>query len=175
MNVINVDIASYNRYMIDPNFWQQKVMGENILLFQTDSVLCGHSKLKIDDFMKYDYVGAPWVSPISCPGNIAANSRVSVGNGGLSFRKRSKLVKALKTLNLENPGNEDIIISCLGARGDLITPPFELARSFSVETVFHEAPFGVHKPWPYQGKNEMQALTKTCPEVDSILKPYYKW
>jgi len=44
--------------------------------------------------------------------------------------------------------------------------------AFSVETVFHPNPLGVHKPWAFIGRfisaKEYQALTHTCPVLVEI-------
>ena len=46
---------------------------EIFLIFQTDSVICNENKDLLDDFMKYDYVGAQW--------------KDAVGIGGFSLKK----------------------------------------------------------------------------------------
>jgi Protein of unknown function (DUF5672) len=39
---------------------QAQVVSDNVLLFQTDTRLCSNSARSIHDFIKYDYIGAPW-------------------------------------------------------------------------------------------------------------------
>ncbi len=176
MEVHNINIDDYNGLMLDYRFWQ-KVMGENILLFQTDTVLCKHATHKIDYFFKYDYIGAPWAWPFPCPKEIT-NETIRVGNGGLSFRKRSKFIKVLKELPPMQGINEDLIFACIGTKKtDLLVPSIDIAKTFSVETIYDptSVPLGVHKPWPYLNSTELKALGKSCHEMDSILKPYYKW
>ena len=45
----------YNITFKSLDFWNQ-VKAENILVFQTDAVLCPASKFKIQDFMDFDYI-----------------------------------------------------------------------------------------------------------------------
>ena len=58
---------------------------EWLLIFQTDSMLCANSRQSINDWLEYDWVGAPW-NP---------NGRFG-GNGGLSLRRVSAIVDVLR-------------------------------------------------------------------------------
>jgi hypothetical protein len=179
INVANLDIAGYNSLFFSTGFWEN-LLGENILIFQTDTVLCKASRLKVEDFLKYDYVGAPW-DPNKF--NFICKSdghRIFVGNGGLSIRKRSKSLNILKQRPVPSNQacpNEDGYFSCLATEPDsnFSVPTPDIAKMFSVETTFYGEPVGVHKPWPYLTKAEMDSLSGYCPKIDLILKPYYKW
>ncbi|KAK8076454.1 hypothetical protein PG994_003726 [Apiospora phragmitis] len=58
---------------------------EWLLVFQTDSILCANSRQNINDYLYYDWVGAPW-NP---------NGKFG-GNGGLSLRRVSAIVEILR-------------------------------------------------------------------------------
>lgn len=58
---------------------------EWLLVFQTDSMLCANSRQSLNSWLDYDWVGAPW-NP---------NGRFG-GNGGLSLRRVSKIIKVLQ-------------------------------------------------------------------------------
>jgi hypothetical protein len=58
---------------------------EHLLVFQPDSILCANAPKTLNSFLEWDWVGAPW-SKIATHG----------GNGGLSLRKISKIVKVLE-------------------------------------------------------------------------------
>lgn len=58
---------------------------EHLLIFQTDSILCANSRQTLNDFLEYDWVGAPW-NPSGRFG----------GNGGLSLRKVSTIIDVLR-------------------------------------------------------------------------------
>ena len=47
------------------------------------------------------------------------------------------------------------------------------AMIFSVESIFAEKPFGVHKFWPWLAPDapEMKPLIESCPEILGILPP----
>ena len=63
---------------------------EWLLVFQTDSMLCANSRKSLNNYLEYDWVGAPW-NP---------NGRFG-GNGGLSLRRVSSIVDVLR--NQERP------------------------------------------------------------------------
>lgn len=63
MLVQNLSLEMYNYLMMNRGFWES-VIGEKILLFEVDSALCDHSMHKIDEFLHFDYIGAPWASTI---------------------------------------------------------------------------------------------------------------
>lgn len=67
---------------------------EWLLVFQTDSILCANSRQTLNDYLEYDWVGAPW----NPQGRFG-------GNGGLSLRRVSAIVNVLR--NQERvPGSE---------------------------------------------------------------------
>ncbi|KAH7037784.1 uncharacterized protein B0I36DRAFT_403285 [Microdochium trichocladiopsis] len=67
---------------------------EWLLIFQTDSMLCANSRQNLDDFLDYDWVGAPW-NPNGGYG----------GNGGLSLRRVSSIIQVLRD-QVRKPGTE---------------------------------------------------------------------
>ncbi|KAI1310918.1 hypothetical protein F5Y03DRAFT_391911 [Xylaria venustula] len=58
---------------------------EWLLIFQTDSILCANSRQNINQFLDFDWVGAPWYT----------SSRYG-GNGGLSLRRVSAIIEILR-------------------------------------------------------------------------------
>jgi hypothetical protein len=70
------------------NLWLYEVVlqpAEWLLVFQTDSILCANSRQTLNDYLEYDWVGAPW-NP---------NGRFG-GNGGLSLRRVSAIIDVLR-------------------------------------------------------------------------------
>lgn len=80
---------SVNRFMTDKWLWED-IPAENILMFQSDSILCANAVKSVEDFFDYDFVGAP----------IAKNRGVGY-NGGLSLRKKSTTLRILNKWNWE--------------------------------------------------------------------------
>jgi hypothetical protein len=111
------------------------------------------NKDKINEFIEYDYVGAPW-------------SNRSVGNGGLSLRRKSKMLEIISIFGPKSQ-NEDVYFS-LQRRVKLNKPNFEKAKSFSVESVFFKTPFGVHNPWAYL-KDKMLLLIEEEESLKTLI------
>lgn len=125
----NVD--DYNSILKTNWFWNS-IPTENILIFQPDSILLKHG---VDDFLNYKYIGAPW--------NKTRESRV-VGNGGLSFRKKSEMLRIIRENDVNSINPEDIFFSKYLNTTDV--PNIEVAGSFSIEDVYFPNPFGIHQP-----------------------------
>ncbi|RKO85954.1 hypothetical protein BDK51DRAFT_9280, partial [Blyttiomyces helicus] len=126
--------VNISRFLTKPWIWEQlRPEQENILFFQTDSILCTRSKQSPEDFFDYDFVGAPW--PWSESG----------GNGGLSLRKRSMTLKVIKGLPFtddDSPEDGYYSTHIPLAGGKVATK--DVARHFSVEHVFQSRPLGIH-------------------------------
>lgn len=67
---------------------------EWLLVFQTDSILCANSQQNLNDYLEYDWIGAPW-NPAGRWG----------GNGGLSIRRVSAMIDVLRS-QVRVPGSE---------------------------------------------------------------------
>jgi hypothetical protein len=89
---------SYNNLCLDINFWRE-IDCEKVLIYQTDTFIC---KGFDDKFLEYDYLGAPWG-----PGEhsnmlrkvLNLNFDLNFGNGGLSLRSKSMIIKSLSDKN----------------------------------------------------------------------------
>ena len=109
----------------------------------------------INDFLQYDYVGAPWINKL-------------VGNGGLSLRKKSKMIEITEKVNSQFTDNEDNYF-CYQQIVQLNRPLFEEAQRFSVETIFHEKSFGIHACWKHLNKYELGFLIEKYPEISTLI------
>jgi hypothetical protein len=147
-----------NNLLTNITFWRM-VKGEKILFFQLDSIFCSNSPHKLNDFLQYDYIGAPWHSQFKLP--------VKVGNGGFSLRSRSKLLALLSNHTFDHQYHEDVWFSRFLPLVNATIAPEEIAKKFSVETIFYATPLAVHKPI-YLEIGERKALCKTCPELRII-------
>jgi len=116
---------------------------ETFLVFQTDTLVL--NKDFLNPFLKYDYVGAPWGEIVN--GQLV-NDTQRVGNGGLSLRKKSKM---LEIIQKEDPNKmehlpEDVFFSN-PCNVLLNKPTIKEAQIFSVEELYYDTPFGCHSPW----------------------------
>tara|TARA_Y100000593_G_scaffold83824_1_gene158345 strand:- start:38926 stop:39720 length:795 start_codon:yes stop_codon:yes gene_type:complete len=94
------DQAGYNALMKSEEFWE-RCIGDDILIFQSDTLLCDKSNYKIEDFMGFDYIGG-WPSAVSFMhmAHLYPFGYTHM-NGGLSFRKKSKMLKIVKDLDVD--------------------------------------------------------------------------
>lgn len=57
---IGIDEMS-NRLLTNTSFYHQELPGvEHLFVFQSDSILCANSGADLNDWLQYDWVGAPW-------------------------------------------------------------------------------------------------------------------
>ena len=142
----NLTIGQYNQLFYSTKFWNilKSYNCKYSLIFQTDTLLLNDN---IDDFINYDYIGAPWSKDLQWKKNIFEN--VHIGNGGLSLRNVDKMIKILETYpnNILMSSNEDCYFSyfCLNEKYNI--PSIEVAMKFSIETIYYENPCGIHKPF----------------------------
>ena len=150
LNVDNLTIDDYNKLFYTKSFWES-IPTEIILIFQTDSIICSKHKDLINKFLKYYYVGAPWINE-------------DIGNGGLSLRKKSKMIEILNQCTISNM-NEDVYFSN-GCDGIVINKPsFEESKTFSIETVMSNKSFGLHKAYAYHNPDD---INNWCPEINKL-------
>lgn len=133
----NITIQEYSRWLANPKFYQM-INAKFVLIFQTDSYL---RRFGMEAYIKenYDYIGAPWV-------HISDNQQV--GNGGLSLRKVDTMIHITKKYPWD--GNaEDIYFQQSFTKEGLKMPNkySPIMKAFSVESIMHENPVGVHKYW----------------------------
>lgn len=157
----NISIEEYSKLLMSKSFWNS-LRGDKILVFQTDSFI---RKRCISPYLGYDYIGAPWEKGFSSiyidRGNGPVIHDIEVGNGGLSLRTRKVMIDIIDLPYMERYRYlpEDIFFSigmlCMdGVR----RCPVEVARSFSVERIYHPNPFAWHKAYAYWSVREWENL-----------------
>ena len=150
----NMNQNKYNTLLLEKQFWNLCV-GEKILIYQEDSYIF---KNNINDFMDWDYIGAPFLHDMCL-------CQHQVGNGGFSLRSKSKMLEILDKVNLienyysemvnsyKNNNNlenypEDIIF-CQNMQTMIIgkVADYESAKKFSIGHIYDENSFGMHCMW----------------------------
>ncbi|KAK6353125.1 hypothetical protein TWF696_005115 [Orbilia brochopaga] len=141
---------------------------EFLLVFQTDAMLCANSGQNLDDWIEYDWVGASW--------NV--NDKFG-GNGGLSIRRVSKIIKILeKQVRQPNSRAEDLWLTERLAQ----LPGAHMANGtvqmrFSNEMLYQKRPMGFHTghggDWLYSkvwGTPELRKeMWEYCPEIKMMV------
>jgi hypothetical protein len=150
----NLNQNTYSQMLSSSYFWDFFV-GEKILIYQEDSIIF---KNNIDDFLHWDYIGAPWPEHQN-------DNKNGVGNGGISLRSKSIMKKIIETISIKDTvynlstidystkcnlniypedvyftkNIEDLNIGLLADRNS--------ASMFSTETILNNNSFGGHNFW----------------------------
>jgi hypothetical protein len=169
MGVDNLTIKGYNYLLTSEKFWNS-MRSENILIFQTDTTLCSASKYNFKDFIEYDFIGAPNNEIVNNFVHFYFLGRGQVVdyrnfmNGGLSFRKKNKMIEALQKYPWDGRMPEDTWFCSALYKMNAKLPSREEARNFSFESEqLLSTPWGLHKP-----RREIEKLKQLCPEVKDI-------
>jgi hypothetical protein len=169
LDVDNLRASDYNKLFATVEFWN-KIPKEVILIFQTDSVLCGQSDFKLTDFGKYDYIGSNWVYYAGGLG----------GNGGLSIRRKSKMISCINDhykkyydmwkvkTNMAPLGEDWFFIKCINENTGIVADK-EATYKFGAQNNWkgHKC-FGCHKP-NLIPKDEQKGFLKYCPEAKRLI------
>lgn len=171
LGVDNLSVAQYSELFFNPSFYDN-IPTEMFLIFQTDSIILKENRDNIYRFMDYDYVGSPWTDKIR--GFLLTKNMV--GNGGLSLRRKSKMVQTLKykdncldTQQKQTYGKYIAEDQCFNGYFapdvKLRIPSVEEAKYFGVESLYSEKAFGTHKPWAYKDINNYGELIHKFPDI----------
>lgn len=145
----------YNKVMKSVSFWND-LKCDKCIIVQDDGWLM-NGKF-IDDYLNYDYVGAPWT-------DVKDNDYIKkyinsqlVGNGGFSIRNVEKMKHICQTYEIEkkdlfyhnlNEIPEDVYFVKHLVKMGANVAPFDIARKFAIEQVMCVGAVGFHKFWMY--------------------------
>ncbi|CAL3973114.1 unnamed protein product [Diplocarpon coronariae] len=141
---------------------------EHLLVWQPDSTFCANAPTTLNDFLEWDWIGAPW-----------SKTAEYGGNGGLSLRKVSRIMGVLdsQTRRHGDGALEDLwLTSKLHEMPGNRMPNAMISKKFSVESVWDEKPLGYHIGWLgvhheqiWDDQAQVDHIMKYCPEVKIIL------
>ena len=136
-----IDVVGYSQFIIAS--LNNYVETGHCLIVQSDGFILDATRWK-DQFLQYDYIGAPWPEYVDLmppgSGRMRLNKN-SVGNGGFSLRSK-KLLEITSRIDLDDLNfplkSEDLVICHylydeMRAAGIRFAPP-ELAALFSIES-----------------------------------------
>jgi len=140
ITIPSMDFEGYNKFIIEDLYKYFET--SHCLIVQADSFVID-SDLWKDEFLQFDYIGAPWSEKVHINSNLVLNMKKNcVGNGGFSLRSR-KLVDATKKINfnsLKFPINHEDVIICHYLYEQMLNDGIcfasaEIASKFSLENV----------------------------------------
>lgn len=144
LNIKNMTWSEYNTLITTASFINQ-IPTETFLIFQTDTMISSFHKDLIYDFIDYDYVGAPWLKTKDSKNLFNGK----IGNGGLSLRKKSKMLDVINNVPYPKNMAEDEYYCIRNKTIPLNKPTYEKAKLFSIETTYSPVSFGLDKAWIY--------------------------
>ena len=172
LNIDNLDSMSYSRILMTPSFYDN-IHTELFLIFQTDSLINPKNKSRINDFLKYDYVGSPFYE------NSIWTEENRVGNGGFSLRRKSKMLEILNKCYCDkrDTGSEDQFFArtlknetfCSNnsdcAAIVINKPSVKEANKFCCQWGFDPETFAVHKFWDTPSNTDINIIKENFPEA----------
>ncbi|KAL4435041.1 hypothetical protein ABPG77_003866 [Micractinium sp. CCAP 211/92] len=169
----------YNALLKSPAEFWDKIDAENVLVFQTDSVLCGASSHSIAEFETLGYIGCLAASD----GDAGPESHwrrthpayAFWGAGGLSFHHRSAALHCLAAFGHLVPPSypEDLFFSeCVMLGYGRPPPNASWVAAFCTQDAFVKRSFGAHRVhdrllWA----GDMFDFLMYCPENVPLLLP----
>ena len=135
-----MNLEEFNKTMIED--LHKYFQTTHCLFIQADSFVVNY-KLWKDEFLKYDYIGAPWSDKLVINENLVLNVKKNpVGNGGFSLRSHKLLLTTSKIDydSLKFPLKSEDVVVChylydkMIEEGVNFAPP-KLAAKFSIENV----------------------------------------
>ena len=160
----NMSADQYNALLKTQWFYDQ-IDAENILVFQTDAILCAKSPFSIKEFEQYGYIGCPYDDSIG-KGVHWGKDNSFYGIGGLSFRKKSTSLDCLA--RMPPPTDtfaEDVYFSNCVENGFGKKPESaDVMDKFCTQRRHVRPSFGMHKP-DQLDKGSIPRFLGNCPEA----------
>lgn len=138
-NIPKLDFEGYSRFIL--NDLHRFIDTDYCLVIQADGFVLNAHKWQ-DQFLEYDYVGAPWPRELPLVGSDQPlNLKNQVGNGGFSLRSKKLLRETtkIKFNELSFPTKSEDLIICHFLFEEMIRsgmkfPTPEFAAKFSIES-----------------------------------------
>lgn len=174
LGVDNLTADMYNALFTTRAFWEA-VNATHALVFQTDAWLCGHDHdHDVDDFLEYDYVGAPARNTHPF---LKIKSPIMFQNGGFSLRNVEAMKRTIDACHSSVfKRGEDVFFSrpCKGASNKVA--PFPVAQTFVTHQkefdVGGESPVAMHTPWNFFDDFDFSTLEPRCEGITQIRDAY---
>jgi len=165
LNTDNLNYDNYSKILIDKRLYDY-IPTEYFLIFQLDSLLSETRYNDIYNYMNHDYIGA-----LCTYNNDAYN--YTVGCGGLSIRKKSKMLKIINDTNYHNQNNhqpEDVFFFNYP---NIRKASIKEANDFCSGMIFSENPVGMHQTFRYISEEELNILEKHFPKIKELAYKYF--
>lgn len=157
------DIDIYNSILMNNEFWENLKIYNRCLIIQDDGILM---KNGIKEFMKYDYIGAPWIDNFQNEQLKKYHVPTLIGNGGFSLRNPKVMLEILNKFYMEKTQlflhnyikiPEDVYFSKYILKiNNAVLPSYETATKFSSEQILNNNSIGFHRIWHYHNYQDLK-------------------
>ena len=169
ISIKNLSRINYSILLLTSGFWRA-CLGRRIFIFQIDSCLNPKSRHKIDDFLKWDYIGAPWDPRRPMKSLVNANKRMYVGDGRFSIRNRQLMMQVTEKIarnysRLIQYDEDQVICSVLQTKAFASSKiaDWKTAKSFCVSHVYEPGALGICNVIKNLTENELSRIKRDCP------------
>ena len=125
----------FNRLKIEPFIYKMFADYEYILFYELDAWVFKDNLLEWCE-KKYDYVGAPWFKAEEHQSDLE-KSFIGIGNGGLSLRKVSAMLKVLHSFKYVYSYKQCQLFLDKQPNMNFIKKTLSLVKSFTISNNFH--------------------------------------
>lgn len=169
LKIPQLSYYTYNKFCVE-NLYHilQKIDCSHFLMIQDDGFII-NPNLWSDDFLAYDYIGAPWINNEDEPkfGWVETyGMKTSVGNGGFSLRSK-KFIEISSKLRYNSTANEDVFLCAVMhdyfTEHGLKFAPIDIAAIFSLETKTRQYN-SLEKCFGFHGKHNLAEVKKIFDE-----------
>tara|TARA_Y100001958_G_scaffold152418_1_gene138555 strand:- start:380 stop:1135 length:756 start_codon:yes stop_codon:yes gene_type:complete len=149
LNADNLNAESYSKLLTSTAFWEQMQHqgAEKTLVFQTDSGICG-TEADLEQFLAYDYCGAPWRAEDRDPQQPAL-----VGNGGLSLRTTAIALRHVQENGAHTYFEDKKFSGWCHEDPECTLCSVEVAKTFATESVPSATSWAFHNNWKFGGED----------------------
>jgi len=155
-----IDSVGYSKFIIEE--LHKFVDTEFCLCIQSDGFVINPTQWT-NDFLKYDYLGAPWPSAVNIdigPIGKFYFDKNRVGNGGFSLRSKKflEVCSRIKFDELNFPTKSEDVIICHFLYEEMLRAgikfaPIDLASKFSVESLIENQNSNLETSFGFHGKH----------------------
>jgi hypothetical protein len=155
-----IDSVGYSKFIIEE--LHKFVDTEFCLCIQSDGFVINPTQWT-NDFLKYDYLGAPWPSAVNIdigPIGKFYFDKNRVGNGGFSLRSKKflEVCSRIKFDELNFPTKSEDVIICHFLYEEMLRAgikfaPIDLAGKFSVESLIENQNSNLETSFGFHGKH----------------------
>jgi len=153
----NIDFRGYSKFILED--LHQYVETPFCLVVQADGFVINPTLWR-DDFLAYDYIGAPWPERVRLRSEKWLELRKNrVGNGGFSLRsiKLLRLTAQIDFERLKFPVRSEDLVICHFLYEQMVAAgvkfaPLGVAKKFSIETCVEDAECRLENTFGFHGK-----------------------